>query len=75
MWIRPTHRVPSQEMAKSLKAEPNQPAVDPSPMEPVTSKSRTRGRPRKVAEKETKVETKVDAKPEAGKRQKSLFEF
>ena len=64
---------PSQDVAEPLKAEPNQPAVGPGPAEPAVA--RTRGRPRKVTEEEPKVEKKVEAKLEAGKRQKSLFDF
>ncbi len=53
------------------------PAVEPVQAEPTAAakpEARKRGRPRKV-ESEPKVETKAEAVPEAGKRQKSLFDF
>ena len=71
----------------SVKAEPPKiadpslpagPEVGPSPAEPAAAKSeaKKRGRPRK-AESEAKVEIKTapEAKTEAGKKQKSLFDF
>jgi replication factor C large subunit len=63
----------NQEMAKALTTEPIPPEVVPSPTEPAAA--RTRGRPRKVIEEVLNEEKKVEAKPEAGKRQKSLFDF
>ncbi len=55
---------------------PNALPASPAPEEPAATKpeARKRGRPRKV-ESEPKVETKAEAVPEAGKRQKSLFDF
>ena len=57
---------------------PAGPEVGPSPAEPAAAKSeaKKRGRPRK-AESEAKAEIKAapEAKTEAGKRQKSLFDF
>jgi replication factor C large subunit len=57
---------------------PAGPEVGPSPAEPAEAKSeaKKRGRPRK-AESEAKAEIKAapEAKTEAGKKQKSLFDF
>ena len=63
-------------LAEPSEEGPSSPSVSPSPEEPVAAKSEApkRGRPRK-AESEPKVETKTEAMPEAGKRQKSLFDF
>jgi replication factor C large subunit len=61
--------------APPTKAEPSPPGVVAGPVEPVAAEARKRDRPRKVTEEEPKVEKKVEAKPEAGKRQKSLFDF
>jgi replication factor C large subunit len=52
-------------------------AVEPAQAEPTAAakpEARKRGRPRK-AESEPKVEMKTEAVPEAGKKQKSLFDF
>ncbi|MCX6668267.1 MAG: replication factor C large subunit [Methanothrix sp.] len=63
-------------LAEPPEEGPNVPVASPSQEEPVAAKpeARKRGRPRK-AESEPKVETKAEAMPEAGKRQKSLFDF
>jgi replication factor C large subunit len=55
---------------------PSQLSASPGQEEPVAAKSEApkRGRPRK-AESEPRVEKKAEAAQEAGKRQKSLFDF
>jgi replication factor C large subunit len=75
---RPLARAPEAAQARAEPPEdgPSLPSVSSSPEEPATAKpeARRRGRPRKV-ESEPKVETKAEDVPEAGKRQKSLFDF
>ena len=75
-----TQEISAKEEAFQV-AEPSLPAastVEAGPAEPAAMKSdgKKRGRPRK-AESEAKVEIKAapEAKTEAGKRQKSLFDF
>ncbi len=75
---RPLGHAPEAAQARTEPSEegPSPPSASPAPEEPVAAKpeARKRGRPRKT-ESEPKVETKAEAVPEAGKRQKSLFDF